>query len=144
MTCYCIWMCIWLCVYCINLLCLINGVVFSLYWFNTAWNVSKYGVFSNPYFSAFGLNTERYSVSLRIQSERGKIRTRKTFVFGHFSHSVTINPSLGYHDGFSIVSWVFTVPLDSMWYRWSVHVASTSTKTNHTHKGLGDNFLFLS
>ena len=29
-------------------------------------------------FSAFGLNTETYRVSLRIQSERGKIRTRKT------------------------------------------------------------------
>ena len=33
--------------------------------------------FSGPYFPAFGLNTERYSVSLRIQSECGKIRTRK-------------------------------------------------------------------
>ena len=34
--------------------------------------------FSGPYFLAFGLNTERYSVSLRIQSECGKMRTRKT------------------------------------------------------------------
>ena len=34
--------------------------------------------FSGPYFPAFGLNTERYGVSLRIQSECGKIRTRKT------------------------------------------------------------------
>ena len=33
--------------------------------------------FSGPYFSAFGLNTERYSGSLRIRSECGKIRTRK-------------------------------------------------------------------
>ena len=32
----------------------------------TAWNVAKYGVFSGPYFPAFGLNTERYFVSLRI------------------------------------------------------------------------------
>ena len=53
----------------------------------TAWKVSKYGVFSGPYFPAFGLNMERYSVSLRIQSECGKIRTRKNFVFGHFSRS---------------------------------------------------------
>ena len=30
------------------------------------------------YFPAFGLNTERYRVSLRIQSECGKIRTRIT------------------------------------------------------------------
>ena len=38
--------------------------------------------FSGRYFPAFRLNTERYSVytpiSLRIQSECGKIRTRKT------------------------------------------------------------------
>ena len=34
--------------------------------------------YSGPHFFAFGLNTERYSVSLRFQSECGKIRTRKT------------------------------------------------------------------
>ena len=51
----------------------------------TAWKVSKYAVFSGPYFSAFRLNTERYLVSLGIQSECGKIRTRKNCVFGHFS-----------------------------------------------------------
>ena len=44
--------------------------------------------FSGPYFPAFGLNTKRYFVSLRIQSECGKIRTRKNSVFRHFSHSV--------------------------------------------------------
>ena len=49
--------------------------------------MSKYGVFSGQYFPAFGLNTERYEVSLRIQSECGKIRTRKNSVFGHISHS---------------------------------------------------------
>ena len=43
----------------------------------TAWKVSKYGVFSGPYFPAFDLNTEIYSVNLRIQSECGKIWTRK-------------------------------------------------------------------
>ena len=31
------------------------------------------------YFPAFGLNTERYHVSLRIQSECGKIRNTNTF-----------------------------------------------------------------
>ena len=67
--------------------------VFRLSLFNsrrgmiTAWKVSKYGVFSGPYFPAFGLNTERYSISLRIQSKCGKIRTRKNSVFGHFSRS---------------------------------------------------------
>ena len=34
--------------------------------------------YSGPYFTAFGLNTERHEVSLRIQSESGKIRTRTT------------------------------------------------------------------
>ena len=34
--------------------------------------------FSGPHFPAFGLNTGKYGVSLRIQSECGKIRTRKS------------------------------------------------------------------
>ena len=43
------------------------------------WKVSKYGVFSSPYFPAFGLKIPpSNSVSLRIQSECAKIRTRKT------------------------------------------------------------------
>ena len=53
----------------------------------TAWKVSKYGVFSAPYFPAFGTNTERYSVSLRIHSKCGEIPTRQNSVFGHFSRS---------------------------------------------------------
>ena len=39
--------------------------------------MSKYRVFSGRYFPAFGLNKERYFVSLCIQSECGKIRTEK-------------------------------------------------------------------
>ena len=34
--------------------------------------------FSGPYFLAFELNTDRFSVSLRIKSKCGEIRTRKT------------------------------------------------------------------
>ena len=34
--------------------------------------------YSGPYSPAFGLNMERYSVSLRIQSESGKMQTRIT------------------------------------------------------------------
>ena len=57
--------------------------------------MSKYGVSSGPYFPAIGLNTEdtKYLsvfVSLRIQSECGKIRTRGNSVFGHISHSVIV------------------------------------------------------
>ena len=48
--------------------------------------MSQYGVFSGLYFPAFGRKAES-SVSLRIQSEYGKIRTRKNPVFGHFSRS---------------------------------------------------------
>ena len=50
-----------------------------------AWNVSKYGVISGPYFPVFGLNTEIYSVNLRIQSEYRKIRTGNNSAFGHFT-----------------------------------------------------------
>ena len=64
-----------------------------LFWFSsggtTAWKVSKYWVFSGPYFPTFGLNTERHYVFLRIQSEYWKIRTRKNSVFGHFSFGGT-------------------------------------------------------
>ena len=56
----------------------------------TAWKVSKYGVISGPYFPAFGLNTERYKVSLCIQSKCGKIRTRDNSLFGHFSRGELI------------------------------------------------------
>ena len=35
-------------------------------------------MFPGPYFPVLGLNTERYGVFLCIQSECGKIRTRKT------------------------------------------------------------------
>ena len=37
-----------------------------------------YSVFSAPYVSTFGLNTNIYRVNLPVQSECGKIRTRKT------------------------------------------------------------------
>ena len=59
----------------------------SFYVRNTARKVSKYGVFSGPYFLVFGLNMEIYFINLRIQSECRKIRTRKNAVFGHFLRS---------------------------------------------------------
>ena len=37
-----------------------------------------YSEFSGPYFLVFGLNTERYGLSLCVQSECRKIQTRKT------------------------------------------------------------------
>ena len=46
--------------------------------------------FSGTYFPSFRLNTERYSVYIRIKSECGKIRTRKTPNRNTF-HEVTIS-----------------------------------------------------
>ena len=51
--------------------------------------MSKLRVISGPYFPVFGLNTEIYSINLRIQSEYRKIRTRNNSVFGHFSRSAS-------------------------------------------------------
>ena len=55
---------------------------------NTAWKVSKYGVFSGLYFPLFGLNSDIYTVNVRIQLEYKKIRTRKISEFGKFSRIV--------------------------------------------------------
>ena len=43
--------------------------------------------FSGLYFPAFGLNTERYGVSRRMQSECGKMRTKETPIMETF-HTV--------------------------------------------------------
>ena len=53
--------------------------------------MSKYGVFSGPYFPVFGLNTEIYSVNLRFQSEYRIIRIRKNSIFADFSLSEKID-----------------------------------------------------
>ena len=56
----------------------------------TTWNVPKYGDFSGPYFPTVGLNTERYGVSLRTQSEFGKCGPEKTPYLDTFHVMVTI------------------------------------------------------
>ena len=61
---------------------------------DTAWKVSRYGIFYGPYFPTFGPNTERYFVFLHITYECGKIRTRKNSEFGHISHSVIFSSFL--------------------------------------------------
>ena len=49
--------------------------------------------FSGSYFPAFGLNMERYSVSLRIHSEYEKIRSRKSFFWesANFANIFSMN-----------------------------------------------------
>ena len=55
--------------------------------------------YSGQHFAAFGLNTERYSVSLRIQSECGKMQTR-------------ITPDT---DTFYAVRWLFSLMESWIW-----------------------------
>ena len=47
-----------------------------------------------PHSDWMGRNT-KYEISLRIQSECGKIRTRNNSVFGHFSDSVSFKKTAG-------------------------------------------------
>ena len=56
--------------------------------------------FFGPYFLTFGVHIERYRVSLRIQSEYGKIRTRKTPNTNNFHAVVKFSPF------FTIVAYV--------------------------------------
>ena len=58
----------------------------------TALKMSKYGIFSGRYFPAFGLNTKRYGLSLRIQSECGKVLTRKNSYLDTF-HALHMTPT---------------------------------------------------
>ena len=51
-------------------------------------NISSYGILFGHYFVVLGLNTEIYTVNLRIQSKYGKTLTRKNYAFEDFSHSL--------------------------------------------------------
>ena len=89
--------------------------------------MSKYGVFSGPYFPRFRLNTERNSLSIRIQSECGKIRTRKNSVFGHFSCSdkrtkdkYSKSFALSYNECQSEVWPIFKLFVSHNWGLWDI------------------------
>ena len=63
-------------------------------WPYTAWKVSRYGVFSGPYFLAFGLNTERYGViQIRRDTDSGPEKTPYLDAF----HAVRNGKSLKDH-----------------------------------------------
>ena len=53
-------------------------------------------IFSGPHFPTFGLNTERYEVSLRVQSECGKYGPEKTPYLDTF-HKVIVSSINGMH-----------------------------------------------
>ena len=80
--------------------------------------------YSGPYFPTFGLNTERYSVSLRIRSECGKIirifpysslmrknTHRNNSEYEHFLHSVY----------FILFAFIILVSLVLKFWRYRVH-----------------------
>ena len=50
--------------------------------------------YSGPYFSAFGLNTERYFVSICIQSECGKNNNKKIRIQAHIRECLAVAVSL--------------------------------------------------
>ena len=79
--------------------------------------------FSGSYFPAFGLNTERYEVFLRIQSECGKIRTRKKPVFRHFSRSASLKQHiyLIWWIHLKVLVFQFAIPIQ---YRLCLHVTA--------------------
>ena len=52
-------------------------------------------IFPGPYVPSFGMNTERYSVFPCIQSECGKIRTRKTLNMDTFHAGLCIKGNEG-------------------------------------------------
>ena len=56
----------------------------------SGWKVSKYRVFSGPYFQVIGLDTEIYFVNLRIQSKYRKIWTKKNPTFLDTFYAVNI------------------------------------------------------
>ena len=52
-----------------------DSIIYVTY---TACKVSNYGLFSGPYFPAFGLNTERYSYPSIFSPNAGKYGQEKT------------------------------------------------------------------
>ena len=66
----------------------------------TAWTLSKYGVFSGPYFPAFGLNTERLSL---FSPNAGKWGPGKTPYLDTFHAVVVRKPSVDAKHSFFLV-----------------------------------------
>ena len=95
---------------------------------STAWKVSKYGVFSGPYFPIFGLDTEIFGVNLRIQSEYRKIRTRGNSIYGHFSRSVGFFVKIW--NTWNSKQWITFNEKDS-WMDWATRYFSQIQKKLH-------------
>ena len=75
--------------------------------------------FFGPYFPPFGRHTERYSVSLRIQSEYGKIRTRKLRIWTLFAQCETslLNDFQKKKTGKKRITWLYFI--DDVFFIWT-------------------------
>ena len=78
--------------------------------------------YSVPYFPAFALNTERHSVSLRIQSKCGKIRT-------------IITPNMETFDAVEVILTFFITAKKTLWGFASLLFPSR-TKFSETNFGI--------
>ena len=67
---------------------------------------------SGLYFPAFGLNTEKLSVSLRIQSKCRKMRTRKTHNMGTF-HAVRVMTTYAWSIFKEIIRYLKNMEIDN-------------------------------
>ena len=95
--------------------------------------------YSGPYFPAVGLNTEKYPVSLRIQSDCGKMRTRTTkiafFAVAARKRKFQVNLSFEkkehnmqtVHDTSKVTSKVNQTTLTLFSFKLALHFDSTAT-----------------
>ena len=74
-----------------DLICNILGVIHSSHCVKSV----RIWSYSGPHFPSFEINTKRYSISLRIQSKCGKIRTRITLNKDTF-YAVCLTASMHY------------------------------------------------
>ena len=81
----------------------------------TAWKVSKYGVFSGRLFPEFGLNTERYEVSVRTWENTDQKKLRIRTLFTQWLHGRSI---------WLIRSWLLKMYVLSLSFQW-VGLATT-------------------
>ena len=76
--------------------------------------------YSDPYFPAFGLNTERSGVSLLIQYKCRKIRTRITPNTDTFLIRILVN-----------ISFVVTKLIRTKWKEWIIRICKNSSTWKH-------------
>ena len=106
--------------------------------------------YSGPYFSAFGVNMERYGAFLHIQSECGKIRTRITpntdtfHLVEDIKKTTLLTPTKNWKPSFTTDFWLKAA---HFWYMeaqrvWAFYIFLTSKKSNlHRQKKVFKQYL---